>query len=84
MGLNIKNAETTRLARELARLTGETLTGAIDTALRERLGRERMKRDAAGTIERVRQIRAEVDPRDRLAPGEDATAGLYDDRGLPG
>ena len=28
MGLNIKNNETCRLAGELARLTGETMTGA--------------------------------------------------------
>ena len=27
MGLNIKNQETCRLARTLARLTGETMTG---------------------------------------------------------
>ena len=37
MGLNIKNDETCRLARELARLTGESMTGAITVALRERL-----------------------------------------------
>ena len=29
MGLNIKNAETCRLADELARLTGETTTAAV-------------------------------------------------------
>ncbi len=36
MSLNIKNDETYRLAGELARLTGETMTGAITVALRER------------------------------------------------
>ncbi len=41
MSLNIKNQETCRLATELARLTGETKTGAITVALRERLDRER-------------------------------------------
>ena len=30
MSLNIKNDETCHLAAELARLTGETMTGAID------------------------------------------------------
>ena len=40
MSLNIKNEETCRLAAELARLTGETKTGAITVALRERLERE--------------------------------------------
>lgn len=40
MGLNIKNEKTCQLAGELARLTGETKTGAITVALRERLERE--------------------------------------------
>ena len=39
MSLNIKNKETCNLARELAKLTGETMTGAITIALRERLER---------------------------------------------
>jgi hypothetical protein len=33
MGLNIKNEETHRRARELAQLTGETVTDAIDQPL---------------------------------------------------
>ena len=33
--LNIKNEETFRLARKLARLTGETMTAAVTVALRE-------------------------------------------------
>jgi antitoxin VapB len=36
MPLNIKDPETERLAREVATLTGESKTGAIRTALRER------------------------------------------------
>ena len=40
MSLNIKNDETCRLARELAQLTRESMTGAITAALRERLERE--------------------------------------------
>jgi antitoxin VapB len=36
MALNIKNAETEALAADVARLTGETKTAAITTALRER------------------------------------------------
>ena len=37
MGLNIKNPETHRLAEELAKLTGESMTAAVTTAVRERL-----------------------------------------------
>ncbi len=43
MALSIKNPEVDRLARELAELTGETMTGAILQALRERLRREQGK-----------------------------------------
>jgi antitoxin VapB len=45
MALSIKTEEADRLARELAALTGETMTGAVTTALRERLARERAVRD---------------------------------------
>ena len=44
MSLNIKNEEICRLANELARLTGETMTGAITVALHERLQREKRRR----------------------------------------
>ena len=41
MSLNIKNEETHRLARELARQNGETVTMAVTIALRERLERQK-------------------------------------------
>ena len=41
MALSIKTEEADRLARELARLTGETITEAVTVALRERCDRER-------------------------------------------
>ena len=84
MGLNIKNPETCELAGELARLTGETKTGAITVALRERLDRERRIRDAA---HRLQEMRAIADRCARLlAPGPSAIDHadvLYNDRGLP-
>ncbi|MGH7171019.1 MAG: type II toxin-antitoxin system VapB family antitoxin [Gemmataceae bacterium] len=39
MALSTKNAETERLARQIARQTGESLTEAIQRALKERLDR---------------------------------------------
>lgn len=45
MSLDVENPETCRLADELARLTGETKTGAITVALRERLEREQRRRN---------------------------------------
>ncbi len=44
MALSLKDKETDRLAREVASLTGETLTHAVRTALAERLERERLRR----------------------------------------
>jgi antitoxin VapB len=39
--LNIKSQEVYQLARELADKTGESLTTAVEIALRERLGRQK-------------------------------------------
>jgi antitoxin VapB len=47
MALSIKTEEADRLARALAKLTGETITQAVTSALRERLARERAKHEAA-------------------------------------
>jgi antitoxin VapB len=44
MALSLKDPETDRLAREVARLTGESLTEAVRKALAERLRRERLRR----------------------------------------
>lgn len=84
MGLNIKNNETCRLAGELARLTGETMTGAITVALRERLMREKRRRSAEA---RSRELRAIAERCAKLmGPGPSAIEHgdmLYDERGLP-
>jgi antitoxin VapB len=47
MALSLKDPETDRLAREVARLTGESLTEAVRKALAERLERERLRRGKA-------------------------------------
>jgi antitoxin VapB len=44
VALSLKDPETDRLAREVARLTGESLTEAVRKALAERLQRERLRR----------------------------------------
>ena len=85
MGLNIKNEETCKLAADLARLTGETKTGAITVALQERLEREKRLRDADV---RARKLRAIAERCAKLlGPGPSAVEHgdvLYDERGLPG
>ena len=50
MALSIKTAEADDLARSLARLTGENMTQAVTVALRERLARERAKRERADSL----------------------------------
>ena len=44
MALSLKDKETDSLARQVANLTGETLTQAVRTALRLRLRDEQLKR----------------------------------------
>ncbi len=93
--LNIKDAEATRLARELADLTGETQTEAVRRALHERLEREKAERAADDTrtaeqkrreFERVwakvRKIQERVKQRG-LAENMLTDDDLYDERGLP-
>ena len=84
MSLNIKNEETCRLARELAQLTSETMTGAITVALQERLERERRERSVEA---RVRELHAIGQRCARLLrDGPSAVEHgdfLYDERGLP-
>jgi antitoxin VapB len=83
MGLNIKNEDTHRLVRKLAKMTGESMTEAVTQAVRERL--ERVRRNRSSSLA------------DRLlAIGKDCAAHLkepfrsadhgdllYDQRGLP-
>jgi antitoxin VapB len=56
MSLNIKNEETHRLAREVARRNGETVTMAVTIALKERLERQEKPPKGAGRLERIRKI----------------------------
>ena len=81
---HIKNDETCRLASELAQITGDTMTGAITVALRERLEREKHARSAGS---RARDLRAIAERCAKLlAPGPSAVEhgdALYDELGLP-
>lgn len=83
MAINIKNERTESLAKELAKLTGESLTAAITEAVRERLDRVRT-RQGAGLAELLLQI-----GRDCAAhlqePFRSVDHGdfLYDEKGLP-
>jgi antitoxin VapB len=83
MSLNLKNPDAHALARELAELTGESMSAAVTVAMRER--RDRLLGDRAGGLaERMLELgrdcagRLPEDVR-RIDHGE----LLYDERGLP-
>jgi antitoxin VapB len=83
MSLNIKNEETHRLVQKLARLTGESMTAAVDKAVRERLERVRGTKNG-GLAERLLKIGRECaahlkEPYRSIDHGE----MLYDEKGLP-
>jgi antitoxin VapB len=83
MALSLKDAETDRLARAVAKLTGESLTEAVRNALAERLERERRKRGRARSLaERLDEIAlhcASLPDYDTRTPEE--IVG-YDDKGM--
>jgi antitoxin VapB len=83
MALSIKNSETERLARQVARETGESLTAAIQTSLEERLQRIKRRRHERIMTERLEDILRRVDalPTVDRRP-EDEILG-YDNQGIP-
>ena len=84
MSLNIKNEETCRLASELAQLTGETMTGAITVALKERLEREKRERSVEVRLKEMRAIAERCAKLLRDGPSAVEHGDfLYDERGLP-
>jgi antitoxin VapB len=82
MVLSIKNAEADQLARELAAVTGESLTEAVITALRERVERERARRGPgkAARLARLAEEYRDLPVRD-ARPAEEIIG--YDGNGLP-
>lgn len=82
MPLSIKDPEADRLAREVARVTGETLTAAIVQSLRERLQRLRKPRGP-----RLADQILAIGKRCAALPGKDARSAEeilgYDADGLP-
>jgi antitoxin VapB len=83
MSLNIKDEKTHRAARELARLTGESMTAAVGGAIRERLERVRgnsEKNLAERLVEIGRDCAAHLKEPYRSMEIDEL---LYDEKGLP-
>lgn len=83
MALSIKHPEADRLARELAKSTGEGLTEAVIKALRERLAREKSRKRGRRLAEELRAIGERVAALPRLDPRTPEEILGYDDEGLP-
>lgn len=82
MAFTINSPEADQLAHELAETTGESLTEAVTTALRERLAAVRRPRKRTPSLERIREIQAFV----ASLPDRDSRTLeeiLYDENGLP-
>ncbi|MFW5729197.1 MAG: type II toxin-antitoxin system VapB family antitoxin [bacterium] len=85
MPLNIKNEKVHEQARNLARLTGQSISEAVADAVAEKLERERRRRGAATAreIEMLDDIARECA---RLPVNDDRTADEilgYNDAGMP-
>jgi antitoxin VapB len=81
MSLNIKDPEAHRLAQQIARATGETMTRVVTEALRERLSRLE-RRSARASVEELLAI-AERAASHVKRPYVDHAELLYDEHGLP-
>lgn len=83
MALNIKDPATEKSVRELAALTGETVTAAVRRAAEERLQRVRRKQSGRSLAEEL----LEIANRCAALPDQDERAAEeilgYDERGLP-
>ena len=83
MALSIKNDLTERLARQLARVTGESMTEAIQNALEERLERLKQRSRSQILTNQLEEILRRVDQLPVLdSRTVDEILG-YDEHGLP-
>jgi antitoxin VapB len=83
MAISIKSLETERLARELASRTGESLTGAIQKSLEERLERLKQQRRSPWLSTQLEDILRRVDQLPILDSRTPDEIIGYDEHGLP-
>jgi antitoxin VapB len=83
MAMSIKSEQTHRLVKELAELTGESQSKAVEEAVRERLERVR-QRSGESLSERLLAIGRDIRSRlDEPWLSVDHGELLYDEQGLP-
>ena len=81
--LNIKDPEVYQLARQLAALTGQTLTDTVRTALREHLSRTRNAQPDQLWIDKLREISDRCAARPIVDSRSDDELVGYDKFGIP-
>ena len=82
MGMNIKSDDTHRRAKELARMTGESIAEAVDRAVTERLERLRRQRNRKELAAKLLKL-GERCSRLPVIDERSAEEMLYDESGLP-
>ncbi len=90
MGLNIKKPSTEAAIRELAALTGQSLTDAVESAVLQKLNQlisakrpKTFEEHLAALHELQGRLQAQkLDPNDKRT-GQELLDELYDDYGLP-
>ncbi|GAA4844462.1 hypothetical protein GCM10023221_23420 [Luteimicrobium xylanilyticum] len=86
MSLNIKNERVHALAREAARVTGQSQTSVIERALEELLEREKWESERDKRNRRIEEVLAEIDTRttdEDRARARQIMEDMYDENGLP-
>ena len=82
MPISIKDPDTDSKIRDLAALTGESITVAVRTAIEQRLRRE-SARQRAGVATRLLALSLAKSGSKRFAESAEDAIG-YDENGLPG
>ncbi len=83
MAMSIKSLQVERLVREVVARTGESLTGAIQRALEERLERLKAERRNPGMVTQLEEILHRVDQLPVLDGRTPDEILGYDEHGLP-
>lgn len=83
MPLRIKDDETERLFRRVAKLTGESLTGAVRVSVEERYNRLTRRKSGRTLADELNEIALRCARRPVVSPVTADEVLGYDERGIP-
>lgn len=84
MALSIKDPDVDRLARKLAKITGENITEAIYNALEERLEKETGRKRTSMFRDEVKRIQDRISRLPQKGQQTDEDLIGYNEHGIPG